>query len=148
MEALETIVREIDSVERQISRRRFLKMAALMVTVPGVSLRDEDVNFLRRIAATLIPNEAIETTGIDVVANINRLLTQGSADHRKKVLRFVTWARRVSLFYGGDKVAIRAQGSRFTLVRKTGKALSSMCLIAFWLDDRAWRLIEVPGVIS
>ena len=112
--------------------------------VPGVALDPEDRDFLRRVAATLIPAEALRSTGIDVVANIDQLLAQGSAEHRQKVLRFVAWARRVSFFYGGEKVAINAQGSRFVLVRKMGRVLSSLCLIAFWIDDRALRLIQLP----
>ena len=142
MEALETIVQEINFIERQLSRRSFLKVAAFAVVVPGVALDRDDRDFLRRVAATLIPAEALRSTGIDVVANIDQLLAQGSAEHRQKVLRFVAWARRVSFFYGGEEVAINAQGSRFMLVRKMGRVLSSLCLIAFWIDDRALRLIQ------
>ena len=123
MQALEIIVQQISSIQRQLSRRSFLKMATFAVVVSGVSLEDEESDFLRRVAATLIPMQALESTGIDVVANINQLLKQGSAGHRKKVLRLLASARRASFFYGGDKVAMCAQGSRFMLVRKRGKAL-------------------------
>jgi hypothetical protein len=97
------------------------------------------------VAATLIPAAALAETGIDVAANVDYLLQQGCAEHRGKVLRFLRWARRASVFYGGARVAIEARGSRFTLVRKMGKALSSLCLVAFWADERALRLIKVPG---
>lgn len=142
MEALETIVQEISSVERQLGRRGFLQVVAFAVVVPGVALDPDDRDFLRRVSATLIPAAALASTGIDVVANLDQLLAQGSAEHRRKVLRFVAWARRVSFFYGGEKVAVRAQGSRFMLVRKMGRVLSSLCLVAFWIDDRALGLIQ------
>ena len=148
MEPLETVVREIESIERQLSRRGFLRVAALAVAVPGVELDGDDRDFLRRVAATLIPAEALAGTGIDVVANIERLLRQGSADHRRKVLRFVSWARRASFFYGGEQVAVRAHGSRYALVRRMARALSALCMIAFWADDRALRLIETPAEAS
>ena len=147
MEALEAIVQEISFVERQLSRRSFLQAIAFAVVVPGVGLDAKDRDFLRGVSATLIPGEALASTGIDVAANIDQLLAQGSAEHRAKVLRFVAWARRVSFFYGGDRVAIRAQGSRFMPVRRTGRALSSLCLVAFWIDDRALGLIQVPEEI-
>lgn len=145
MEAMETIVSEIDLIGRRLNRRGFLKVAALAAVAPRVSLDDDDQEFLRKVAARLIPAEALASTGIDVVANIDRLLRQGSAEHRKKVLRFVPWARRASFLYGGDKVATGAQGSRFTLMRRMGRVLASLCLLAFWSDDRALRLIDVPG---
>ena len=144
METLEPIIQEITSIERQLSRRSFLKAAAFVVVIPGVTLGGDEREFLRRVAARIIPAGALSQTGIDVVANIDKLLRQGSADHRRKVLRFLPWARRVSFFYGGDRVAIEAQGSRFLLVRKTGRVLSSLCFIAFWADDRALQLIEAP----
>lgn len=144
MESLETIIQEINSIERHLSRRGFLKVAAFALAAARLPLDRDDHDFLRRVAATLIPGEAFASTGVDVVANIEHLLKQGSAEHRQKVLRFIVWARRISFFYGGDRVAIRAQGSRFVLVRKMGKALASLCLIAFWIDDRALRLIQIP----
>ena len=145
MDALETIVQEITAFERQLSRRGFFKAAAMVFLLPELALEDDDRNFLRKVSAALLPAEALTATGIDVVANIEQLLEQGSAEHRKKVLRFIPWARRASFFYGGERVAIEAQGSRFMLVRKMGKALASLCLIAFWADDRALRLIKIPG---
>lgn len=148
METLENIVREITSFENQLSRRGFLKIAALTVVLPGGSLEKDDREFLRRIAATLLPAEALNVTGIDVAANIEHLLRQGSAEHRQKVLRFISWSRRASILYGGEKVAINARGSRFILVRKMGRTLSSLCLIAFWADERALRLINSPGTNS
>lgn len=144
MEALENILQEITAFENQLSRRSFLKAASLMVVAPSISLDKDDHTFLRRVAATLIPVKAIKMTGIDVAENVEYLLRQGSAAHRKKVLRFISWSRRASLFYGGDQVAIKARGSRFILVRKMGRTLSSLCLIAFWADERAVRIIDQP----
>lgn len=142
MEPLENIVREITSFENQLSRRGFLKLASMTLIFPGVSLDKDDNEFLRRVAATLIPAEALRRTGIDVAANVEQLLRQGSAEHRKKVLRFLAWSRRASFLYGGEQVAIKARGSRFMLTRKMGRTLSSLCLIAFWADERSLPLIN------
>jgi hypothetical protein len=144
MEPLEFLAREIESIERQISRRRFLKLIAFSVIIPPVGLGPDNGDFLRRMAYTLIPDQALAATGIDVIANLEHLLKQGSPEHRAKVLRLLTWARRISFIYGGEKVAIRARGSRFVLVQKMAKALSSLCLVAFWADERALRLIDKP----
>jgi hypothetical protein len=138
------MVQEINSFENHLSRRTFLAMAFLMFVFPRISLGEEDYDFLRRVAATLIPPEAIRSTGIDVSANVNYLLQQGSVEHRRKVLRFLSWSRRASVLYGGDRVAINARGSRFILARKMGRTLSSLCLIAFWADERALKLINSP----
>ena len=144
MEALETITLEIDSLERLLNRRAFLRYAAMAAVVPRLALDQDDREYLRKVAATLIPAEALSGTGIEVVANIDRLLARGSAEHRAKVLRLVAWARRVSFLYGGEQIALRARGSRFTLVQKLGNALSALCLVAFWGDERALRLIAAP----
>jgi hypothetical protein len=146
MEPLETLALEIASIERQLSRRTFLKLAAL-AAVPHPALDKGDLNFLRGVAATLISPEALARTGIDVLANIDHLLVRGSAEHRAKVMRLVAWARRISFIYGGENVAIRTRTSRFVLVQRMGKALSSLCLVAFWADERALQLIAVPGEI-
>ncbi|HEY0003513.1 MAG TPA: twin-arginine translocation signal domain-containing protein [Pyrinomonadaceae bacterium] len=144
IEPLENILQEINAFENQLTRRSFLKMASLVAVAPGISLDQDDEQFLRGVTATLIPEEALRATGVDVVANINHLLRQGSAEHRQKVLRFINWSRRASILYGGNRVALNARGSRFILVRKMGRTLSSLCLIAFWADERALRLIHTP----
>jgi hypothetical protein len=100
------------------------------------------------VSATLIPPPWLRDSGIDVVLNVERLLGRMRDEHRVKLLRLVTWARRISFLYGGDTVAIRSRGSRFVLVRKLGKALSSVCLVAFWGDPRSLRYIDVPEVPS
>lgn len=117
-----------------------------MVAVPGVGLELDDRKFVDRVAATLLPADALRSTGIIVSENIAYLLEQGSAEHREKVLRFLSWSQRASILYGGDKVALNARGSRFMLVRKMGRTLSSLCLIAFWADERALKLINQPEV--
>jgi hypothetical protein len=146
MQPLEQILQEVTAFENQLSRRTFIKSAAFMVAVPGVGLELDDRKFVDRVAATLLPADALRTTGISVAENIEYLLEQGSADHREKVLRFLAWSQRASILYGGDKVAINARGSRFMLVRKMGRTLSSLCLIAFWADERALKLIDQPEV--
>ena len=113
-----------------------------------MGLGADNRRFLRRVARTLIPDEALARTGIDVVANVEHLLNQGSAEHRAKVLRLLTWAERISFVYGGEKCAIRARGSRFVLVQKMAKALSSLCLVAFWADERALVLIDNPPEVA
>jgi hypothetical protein len=144
MESLEMITLEIDSLDRMLSRRTFLSYAAMAAATPRLALDQGDRDFLRKVAATLIPAQAVSATGIDVVANIDRLMARGSAEHRAKVLRLLSWARRVSFLYGGEQVAVRSRGSRFTLVQKMGKALSALCLVAFWGDERTMNLIATP----
>jgi hypothetical protein len=148
MDSLETVIAEIDALERQLSRRGFLKLATLAAVVPTPVLTTDNAAFLRGVSATLIPFPWLRDSGIDVVVNVERLLGRMRHEHRVKLLRLVTWARRISFLYGGDKIAIRSRGSRFVLVRKLGKALSSVCLVAFWGDPRSLRYIDVPGVHS
>lgn len=142
MNPLESLTQEIDSIERHLSRRSFLLTAVFTVLVSRTVLARDDREFLGKVAKTLIPADALRRSGVDVVANIEHLLTRGSAEHRAKVLRLVAWARRVSFLYGGEQVAIRARTSRFVLAQKMSRALSSLCLVAFWGDERTLELIE------
>lgn len=146
MQPLEQILQEIAAFENQFSRRGFIKSAAFLVVVPGFKLEFDDRKFLDRVAATLLPVDALRSTGISVAENVAYLLDQGSTEHRAKVLRFLSWSQRAAILYGGDKVALNARGSRFMLVRKMGRTLSSLCLIAFWADERALKLINEPEV--
>ena len=146
MEPLEQILQEITAFETQLSRRSFIGAALLIAVVPNISLGNDDHRFLDGVAATLIPAKALQSTGINVAENVDHLLRSGSADHRRKVTRFLAWAQRASILYGGEKVALNARGSRFMLVRKMGRTLSSLCLIAFWADERALKLIDDPEV--
>lgn len=146
MEPLEQILQEISAFETQLNRRRFISAALLIAVVPTVSLGKDDQQFLNAVAATLIPSTALQSTGINVAENVDHLLRSGSADHRRKVTRFLAWAQRAAILYGGEKVALNARGSRFMLVRKMGRTLSSLCLIAFWADERALNLINDPEV--
>ena len=146
MEPLEEILKEITAFETQLSRRSFMGAALLIAVVPNISLGKNDQQFLDAVAATLIPPMALKSTGINVAENVEHLLRNGSAEHRRKVTRFLTWAQRASIFYGDEKVALKARGSRFMLVRKMGRTLSSLCLIAFWADERALKLINDPEV--
>jgi len=142
MEPLEQILQEITAFETQLSRRTFIGAALLIAVVPHISLANDDRQFLDAVAATLIPSTALQSTGINVGQNVEHLLRSGSADHRRKVTRFVAWSQRASILYGGERVALNARGSRFMLVRKMGRTLSSLCLIAFWADERALMLID------
>jgi hypothetical protein len=121
----------------------FLRFA-LTAAAPRLQLGQDDRDFLRQVAATLIPPQALTGTGIDDVGNIDRLLARGSAEHRAKVLRLIAWARRVSFLYGGEQIALRARGSRFALIQRLAKALAALCLAAFWGDERALQLINSP----
>lgn len=145
MPPLDQILQEIGAFENQLSRRTFIKSAAALAIVPNLELKSDDKKFLDRVAATLLPAAALQATGISVAENVEYLLKQGSAEHRAKVLRFISWSQRAAILYGGESVAINARGSRFLLVRKMGRTLSSLCFIAFWADERAIKLITIPG---
>jgi hypothetical protein len=142
MEALEEILQEITAFESHLSRRRFIGAALLIAVASKTSLAKDDQRFIDAVAATLIPATVLQSTGINVGQNVDHLLRNGSADHRRKVTRFLAWSQRASILYGGEKVALNARGSRFMLVRKMGRTLSSLCLIAFWADERALKLID------
>lgn len=142
MTPLDHILREVTAFENQLSRRTFVKAAVFLIAVPNLTLAKDDRQFLDRVAATLIPAVTLRSTGITVSENVAYVLRQGSAEQRNKVMRFLSWSQRASILYGGEKVAINARGSRFMLVRKMGRTLSSLCLIAFWADERAMKLID------
>ena len=144
MQPLEQILQEITAFETQLSRRSFIGAALLITVAPNISLGKDDRKFIDAVAATLLPANALQSTGINVGQNVEHLLRNGSEDHRKKVTRFLAWSQRASILYGGEKVALNARGSRFMLVRKMGRTLSSLCLIAFWADERALKLVSIP----
>ncbi len=145
MEPFDALEAELDSIDRHLSRRSFLKAAVYFATPLHLTFDVSDREFLRKVAATLIPSEALSRTGIDVIANIEYLIERGSAEHRAKIMRLLVWSRRLSFLYGGERVAQRARFSRFVLAQKMSKALSALCLVAFWGDERALQLIETPG---
>ena len=146
MEPLAQILQEINAFETQLTRRSFIGAALLVAVAPKISLAKDDRQFIDAVAATLIPAAALQSTGINVSENLEHLLRAGSDDHRHKVARFLAWSQRASILYGGERVALKARGSRFMLVRKMGRSLSSLCLIAFWADDRALKLIDEAEV--
>ncbi|MGH9838819.1 MAG: hypothetical protein ACREEM_08555, partial [Blastocatellia bacterium] len=127
---------------RQLSRRAFFWRAAVGGAMVRGGLAAGDREFLDAVAKTLIPAAALQQSGVDVVANIEHILARGSAEHRAKVFRLVAWARRVSFLYGGEQVALRARTSRFVLAQKMSRALSALCLVAFWGDERTLALID------
>lgn len=147
MQPLDHVLLEIDGLERYLSRRGFLKAVALLPMLPhGVSA--DDRRFLEGAARAVIPAAALESAGIDVVRNIEHLLSRANADHRARVLRALGWARRISFLYGGSAMSLRARGSRFFIVRRLARAVSVVCLVAFWGDERTLALIENPSEVS
>ena len=144
MESLEQIALEIEAIERHLSRRHFLRLAAFVAVVPRLEIDTDLRKFVGQMAGRLFPEHAVSRTGIDIVANIDRLLAQGTASHREKVVRLLVWARRISFLYGGPDIVVRARGSRFVLMQKMSKALAAICLVAFWGDERALALIDLP----
>lgn len=100
--------------------------------------------FLKQVADTLIPARATDASGIDVLVNIESMLNHASAQHRRRVVRLVTWSYRMSWFYGGPSMPVQARQSRFTAIQRLAHALSSLCLFAFWGDEAAQRVIEQP----
>jgi hypothetical protein len=144
MEQFDTLAAELESIDRHLSRRRFLKIVVYASVPAHMTLDKGDLEFIRKVAMTLIPDDALARTGIDVVANLEHILQRGSAEHRAKIMRLLTWSRRVSFLYGGEQVAHRARTSRFVLAQKMSKALSTLCLVSFWGDERSLLLIEQP----
>lgn len=142
MESFDSFTRHLDDFDRSLSRRAFFLHAIAAVPAISAGLPSGDREFLAKIAGTLIPSDAFKRTGIDVVANIEYLLSRGSAEHRAKIARLLAWSRRVSFLYGGEQVALRARGSRFVLAQKMSRALSALCLVAFWGDERSLVLLD------
>ena len=144
MEPLDQVLLELDALERCLSRRAFLKAAALAPTLPR-SVSADDREFLHSIARVVVPAEALASTGIDVVQNAEHLLGRANAHHRARVLRMLRWARRLSFLYGGEQMPLRARRSRFVIVRRLARAVTVVCVASFWADDRAMTLIHLPG---
>lgn len=144
MQPLEALLLEIDAVDRCLSRRAFLKAAALVPVLPG-AFSPDDRDFMAGAATALLPADTVASAGVDVAANIEHLLRRTSADHRRRVLRALRWARRISFLYGGHLMPLRARGSRFLIVRRLARAVSVACLVAFWGDERTLTLIQDPA---
>jgi hypothetical protein len=147
MQPLDHVLLEIDGLERYLSRRGFLKAAALLPVLPHTFSAD-DRRFLEGAARAVVPASALNTSGVDIVRNIEHLLERANADHRARVLRALGWARRISFLYGGDAMPLRARGSRFFIIRRLGRAISVVCLVAFWGDERTLMLIKDPEEAS
>jgi hypothetical protein len=144
MQPLDHVLLEIDGLDRYLSRRSFLKAAALMPVLPH-TFSSDDRRFLEEAVRVVVPAPALKATGIDVVRNIEHMLGRANADHRARVLRVLHWARRLSFLYGGGALPLRARGSRFFIVRRLARAVSVMCLVAFWGDERTLALIDNPA---
>jgi hypothetical protein len=146
MQPLDHILLEIDALERGLSRRGFLKAAALLPVLPA-GFSPDDRRFIEGAACAVIPARALTIAGVDVVRNVEHLLQRTNADHRVRVLRALRWARRVSFLYGGDMMPVRARGSRLFMVRRLARAVSVVCLVAFWGDERTLALIDNPSEV-
>ena len=142
MESFAAFTQQLDGFDQQLSRRAFFLHALVAVSFTKGALSVDDRAFLDKVARTLIPADVLRQSDVDVVANIEHILARGSAEHRAKVRRLVAWARRVSFLYGGEQVALRARTSRFVLVQKMSRALSALCLVAFWGDERTLALLD------
>jgi hypothetical protein len=103
-----------------------------------------DGRFLRAVTRSLVTPAAYDAAHIDIVANLERLLERANDTNRANVLRLVRWCRRIAFVYGGPLLPARAAGSRFVPVQKLARALSSLCLLAFWGDEASFALIESP----
>lgn len=147
MQPLDHVLLEVDGLERYLSRRGFLKAAALLPILPRTFTSD-DRRFLEEAARAVLPATAVEAAGVDIVGNIEHLLERANADHRARVLRALGWARRISFLYGGGAMPIRARGSRFFIVKRLARAVSVVCLVAFWGDERTLCLIDNPAEAS
>jgi hypothetical protein len=101
--------------------------------------------FLEAVIHVVIPPAAIATTDVDALANIENMLAEASADDRANVIRLVRWCRRVSWLYGGARMPLQARRSRLVLMQKLAHALSALCLVAFWGDERALGIVDRPA---
>jgi hypothetical protein len=103
-----------------------------------------DGRFLRTVTRGLVTPVVYDTSHIDVVANLERLLDRANPGNRANVLRLVRWCRRIAFAYGGPELPRQASQSRFVPVQRLSRALSSLCLLAFWGDEAALSLIDPP----
>jgi len=117
-----------------------------MPEIPPVTARfsEEDRRFLRGVTRGLIEPAAYEAVHLDVVVNLERMMARANRDHCASVLKLVRCCRRISFLYGGPQMPARASHSRFVSVQKLGRALSCLCLVAFWGDAAALALIDRP----
>jgi hypothetical protein len=105
---------------------------------------EEDSRFLRGVTRGLIEPAAYEAVHVDVVVNLERMMARTNPHHRTSVLKLVRCCRRISFLYGGPEMPARAGHSRFVTIQKLGRALSCLCLVAFWADAAALALIDRP----
>ena len=110
-------------------------------------LSPADGQFLRAVTRALVTPAAYDEAHIDVVANLERLLGRANEGNRANVLRLVRWCRRIAFVYGGPLLPTRAARSEFVVLQRLARALSSLCLLAFWGDEAAHALIDCPDRI-
>ena len=119
------------------------RMSTDEAPVPVFSAADR--RFLRQIGRTLIAATLRDAVDIDIVTNLERMVGRANHGHRTNVRRLVRWSRRLAFLYGGAQMPARAAKSRFLAIQRLARALSSLCLVAFWADDAALVLMERPG---
>jgi hypothetical protein len=107
-------------------------------------LSEADGRFLRAVTRSLVTPAAYDAAHIDIVANLERVMERANDANRANVLRLVRWCRRIALVYGGPLLPARGAGSSVVAVQRLARALSSLCLLAFWGDEAAHALIESP----
>jgi hypothetical protein len=144
MTGIETVLTEIDAVGRDLNRRTFLKSVAATFVMPSGPFAKDDERFFRLVTATLIAESDLRRTGIDPVENLRHLLERTRHDHRQRISTLISGVRRVSFLYGGEQVALRGRTSRFVLMQKASRALSSLCLLCVWGDPRSFALVDDP----
>jgi hypothetical protein len=96
------------------------------------------------VTRALVTPPTYDEAQIDVVANLERLMGRATEGNRANVLRLVRWCRRIAFLYGGSMLPARASRSKFVVVQRVARALSSLCLLAFWGDEAALALIDSP----
>ena len=111
-------------------------------------LSQADGRFLRAVTRVLVTPASYDAARIDVVANLERLIERANDANRANVLRLVRWCRRIARVYGGPLLPARAARSRIVAIQKLARALSSLCLLAFWGDEAALALIDAPDRTS
>jgi hypothetical protein len=111
-------------------------------------LSDADGRFLRGVTRVLVTPAVYDAAHIDIVANLERVMERANDANRANVLRLVRWCRRIACVYGGPLLPARGAASSVVVVQRLARALSSLCLLAFWGDDAALALMDSPDRTS
>lgn len=101
----------------------------------AATLSRRDRRYLARVSL-LVLGDRLTQSGIDPVANVERMLQAASADHRAAVVRLVRWSRRLGWLFGGTRTIVRGRWLPFVSLRRLTHALAALCLTAFYGDER------------